>query len=233
MKGRIPQPITAILLLPGFIGFAAPSFAQADSARFLKRFTIATDVILDGLNEKNLGIEWKFNPRWAMGASFALVDSSKKYSNHRLIRNHDKYPGRVYEGIAIKLNAKYYPRSMARTYLQLSLLYKNLHYDTAAFYDGWDKGGSDFRRANEQAHLYGADFIIGKECIVFKYVVLDFFCGLGFRTRFRTYNTYYSRPSNPGIPPISGVPPLGQQQVHQYYLSPILGIKIGGCFYTQ
>jgi hypothetical protein len=202
--------------------------AQKDSSAYKMRFAVYTDIILDALNEKNIGAEVKISPRIALGASYGRVLPSLYYGEHFLIASHDKFPGRIYEGYVLKTNLKYYFQKDEKFYLQTSFQYKTLRYDSADFSDGGDGRGVYFSRANEKAWLLGGDILLGIDFIVMKHIYFDVFFGLGYRFRRRSYTTYKNAYAqyNSYNPP----PPLGDYIVHQNYIAPILGVKIGGCF---
>lgn len=202
------------------------SKAQTDSSSFAKRWALSTDIILDVLNEKNIIAECTIKPHIGIGASYGRLFNSVKYENHGFIANHDRFPGRVYEGHAIKLFLKFYPKKNKNYYFQSALLYKNLKYDTARFYDSWGKGGVEFSRANEKANLFGLDFLFGADYTCFNYGYVDIFFGLGIRSRYRQYTTFYSQYNSRGNS--SGYrPPIGYHENLQNYISCIAGFKLG------
>lgn len=215
-----------ILLLIFVLNGSNFSFGQNDSLKFKLRFALYTDVLLNLLNENNIGVEVKFNPRFSVGASYHRIEPSFHFGNHLFIANHDEFPGRVYEGWGLKANVKYFLERKENYYIQASLKYKVLHYDSARFFDGdGDKGSTEFTRINENATLFGTDLLLGYEIIFLRHVYFDVFGGLGYRFRSRKYTTIYT--TNKGITP---APPYGDYWVHQNYISPVLGLKLGFCF---
>lgn len=218
----------AIFILGATILSSIKSFAQKDSSNHQIRFAITTDVVLDMLNEKNLGLEVKISPRIAFGISYAIVKPSLQWGDHVFIASHDEFPGRIYTGSAIKLNLKYYIFPKKKLYLQSSFQYKTLHYDSADFFDGGDGQGVEFSRANDKAKLFGADILMGIEIIALRHIYFDVFTGWGYRYRSRTYTTYKNGVSqyNSNTRP----PGLGDYLIHQNYIAPVLGLRMGFCY---
>lgn len=209
------------------------AFAQKDSTEFKPRFALFTDVVLDVLNEKNIGFEVKTNPLICLGASMSFI---KPFEGEFLflhkdvfIANQEFNPGRVYNGFSVKAILKWYAFKKSNQYLGVNPIFKKGEYDTSCFSTGNKESYISFCRANERASFLGVDFLYGVELLMLKYVYMDFFAGLGYRHRTRDYTTYesrYGQYSSHNTP----LQPLGTFTVQNDYISSIVGIKMGFCF---
>lgn len=198
----------------------------ADSTKFNPRFALHTDVILNLLNEKNIGAEIKLSPVISVGGSYARVLPSDYFGDHMFIASHHNFPPRIFDGFAFKGFIKYY-MDKEDYYFQLSCMYKNSGYGYNYVFDGaGDKGSLSSIRINERAQIFGAYLLAGQEFVIAKYGFIDMFFGLAYRYRIRNYTTlssistkYWGRPE-----------PLGTFTVSQHYIAPVIGLKLGFCY---
>lgn len=200
---------------------------DADTTKFNHRLALHTDVMLNLLNEKNIGAEIKLHQRISIGASYARVMPSYYFGDHIFIASHHKFPPRIFDGFALRAYFKYYLPPKYGFYFQLTALYKDAGYGFSRVFDGaGDKGSLTSIRTNERAKIYGAYLLAGQEFVIAKYGFIDMFFGLAYRYRIRTYTTissistkYWGRPES-----------LGTFTVSQHYFAPVIGLKLGFCY---
>lgn len=110
-------------------------------------------------------------------------------SNPGISPSQDDFPAKVYEGISIRGSLKYYRAKEPDSYWGLNLVYKNISYGSIRFTDGVARSSFNYCR-NEQAYVYGMDFLLDKELGNPKNILfIDFFIGFGWRIRQREYTT--------------------------------------------
>lgn len=213
-----------IFVLPSSICLAQ---SVADSSKFNPRFTLHTDLMLNLLNEKNIGAEIKLSKIISIGGSYARVMPSDYFGDHMFIASHHKFPPRIYDGYALRAYFKYYLPPKYGFYFQLTAMYKDAGYGYNYVFDGaGDHGSKTSIRINERAKIYGAYLLAGQEFVIAKYGFIDMFFGLAYRYRIRTYTTISSIVKDDYFSPEL----LGTFTVSQHYFAPVIGLKLGFCY---
>jgi hypothetical protein len=193
-----------------------------------QRISIATEIVQDLMSEFNITAEYKLNRHIALGISPAVIIMNQALAVNPLSGSQDEYPGKVYNGYAIRVFAKRYINKKSRSYFELALIYKSLHYDSVGFTDIV----RHYER-NEKAYVFGVDIIYGFELSRGKKAAFfaDPYLGLGFRGRDRHYTTYNSYLSgNASYPPPL---PTGSFHTEMGTIVLVAGFKIDGNMYIN
>ena len=202
-----------------------------------KSISLSYNLIQGQINEHSIYLDIIPSDQLSIGFSIGKIFFNSMYDPLPLSPSQNTYPGTVYEGFVVRLNASYYlyrnefKRYWTGGYLGLQLIYKDVFYNNISFKDGDKKDHYIYYDRNEKAKVFGIDIIEGI-CFSFgpkkirESVFLNPYGGIGYRFRHRDIETLHL--TNRGYSPSDGpIPVLGNEIKKQNYLTLVLGAKVG------
>lgn len=193
--------------------------------------------------DMNIGIEHPFTKNFTLGFDFATVHPIGAFYVNPLSYAQRDWPGTVYYGTDMKLEFKYFLNKRTPSYIGLNMEYKKLWYNNVPFIDERadpyltsDDGYEDVYQytRDERTKVWGLDLIYGREfALIHKSLMIDYFFGLGIRSKYRNINTYAISASlqEEGAfvsqIPVNGFVTSGNSAVNTVMFTPIFGIKMG------
>lgn len=194
------------------------------------RLTFSANILQMCINEVGGNIDYVRDYRNSIGINAGYV--YEFWSDNGLVTDQaGDWPACVYNGMAYRLNYKYYIFHSRRVYLSPQLIYQNLSYTNHSFSD-FDRWGTQyFIVRSETAKVYGMDFIIGFHIRKPQAKLnLEVFGGLAYRHRIRDYNTigsYYYTAAYGRDYFTDTKHPIGLYHQEQDYPMITIGLKIG------
>ena len=198
-----------------------------DPVRFRITY-LSTDLIQDAINEFNFGFEFKLNATYSFRIAYGKLYYNINFDPFILSPSQAEWPGTVYSGDAGMIYFKRYSSDVKGRYFSIGGIYKSMYYSNRKFIDMI--GGHEYYFIrSEHADVKGFDVMWGRQFYPGG-VLVEFNCGIGFRSRDRNITTYsvdlggYS----PGTLPAQYSPiAYGPLELRQTYAVIHLGLLIG------
>lgn len=221
--------INKLLIICFFIiHFSSISFAQ-DS---LKSISISYNLVQGLINEQSAYIQYSPFKHHSFGLSLGRIYDNPVFEVFILSPSQNLFPGTVYRGNVFRVNYSYVFQKSRKFdyYIGAQYIYRDMYYHNKEFRDGGDTHVIYLR--NEKATVSGFDLFSGinryKKLNKNFTFLFNVFFGIGWRERNRTIDTYSVEWSGSGGGPNVNHPPdLGNEKMYQWYLLPVLGVKLG------
>jgi hypothetical protein len=218
------------LVLSVFFVFHLSVFSFAQDS--LKSIKISYNIVQACINEQSVYIDYSPFRHHSFGLSVGRIYDNPVFEKLILSPTQNLFPGTVYRGSVYRISYSYIfmKRCSFERYLCAQYVYRDMYYHNKEFRDGGDT--HVIYKRNEKATVSGFDVLFGinryKKLNKNFTFLFNMFTGIGWRERNRTIYTYSVKwYGGGGGPNVNHPPDLGNEKIYQWYLLPVLGIKLG------